>query len=96
VPTKEAIELRLVPGFANKEQQMTLLRFALHDGNFQVIAEMNRDAQFEKLTFAIVLNIHSVVREIAVPRTSARWDFAHFHARSHFSELGLNLISIHI
>src|SRR5436190_21427238 len=61
VSAKEAIELRFVAGLAHEQQQMTLLRFALHDGDFQRITKMLWNTQFEKLTSAIALDVHRVI-----------------------------------
>lgn len=90
VTAQEAIELRLVTGLAHGQEQMTLLRLALHYGHGQRIAQVRRNAEFEELTAAIALDVHGEVLSIdpgAITLMPARRDFTHLEPRAHRSEL---------
>ena len=97
MPAQEAVELRLVAGLANRQQQMTLPGFGLHDANFQRVAQVRRHAELEELTVAILLDVHGVVSGAspAGPVEPFRSDFTHLQARAHRGELGLDFFSIH-
>ena len=77
---------------------MTLLRFGLHDGNIERFAQVCRHTEFEELTVAITPDVHGEIcrrNPSAIALTPARRDFAHFDARAHRGELGLNVVCIH-
>jgi len=61
VAAEEAVELRLVTGFADEQKQMTLLRFGLHHGNVQRLTEMRRHAEFEELAGIVAKDVHREV-----------------------------------
>jgi len=78
---------------------MTLVWQCLHDVDLQRLAQMRRHAQFEELPVAVPAQVHGEIlrfnpRSIALMPT--RRDFAHFHTRTHGSELGFKLNRIHV
>ena len=80
------------------DEQMTILRLALHHGHVQRIAQVRRHAEFKELARAIAADVHGEIRGInppAITHPPARRDFTHLQARTHRGELGLNVVSIH-
>jgi hypothetical protein len=94
VSAQEAVELRLGRRLAHEQEQMTLLRLALHHGDIERVAQVFRHAQLEELAEVILAEIHGVIFGPMRPVETRRGG-AHFQARTHGSELGLNLLSIH-
>src|ERR1039457_7026345 len=99
MPAEETIQLRLVTGLANEEQQMPLFRFALHDGDIEPITQMRGHAEFEELPAAVTLDIQGIVRVInprAVSLAPTRRNFTHLEPGAHLGKPGFNRLSIHI
>jgi hypothetical protein len=99
VAAQIAVELLILPRPGHTKEQMTFLWQTLHHGYDQHLAQVRRHAQFEELACGILANVQGNIGWIdpcTIALSPSRGDFTDFHARSHRSELGLNIYCIHI
>src|SRR5881296_1553826 len=91
VAAQEAVELRFVTGLADEQQQVALLRLALHDGDIQQLAQVRRHAEFEELPVAIAPDVHGEIHRVdplAITLSPARSNLTHLQPRAHRGEPG--------